>query len=280
MSAIIGATHVLCSIGNGTEQVWASARAGIARIRSSHVLDKWSEPIRMGLVPDEALGELTADIQKLPLPFRARRILKIAAPCLAAAAKDLEGPLRIFVGLPELTAGEAPWLRHFPAYLGHLTGLRVDSQSEVIPAGRASGLLAVERALAHLHSGEGGTAVVGGVDSFLDFKLLAGLEDEGRILEDPVMDGLIPGEGGAFLVLHQDRDATEKRIVLQAVGSAMDAGHRYGTKPATGEGLAMALEQLRQALPGPVSPIGVTFAGFNGENFDAKMRGVASLRHR
>lgn len=42
----------------------------------------------------------------------------------------------------------------------------------------------------------------------------------------------------------------------------------------------MALEQLRQALPGPVSPIGVTFAGFNGENFDAKMWGVASLRHR
>ena len=48
MSAVIGATHVLCAIGSGTDQVWASARAGIARIGSSHVMDRHFEPISDG----------------------------------------------------------------------------------------------------------------------------------------------------------------------------------------------------------------------------------------
>ena len=42
----------------------------------------------------------------------------------------------------------------------------------------------------------------------------------------------------------------------------------------------MALDQLRQRMqPAPQGPIATTFAGFNGENFDAKLWGVARLRH-
>ena len=59
----------------------------------------------------------------------------------------------------------------------------------------------------------------------------------------------------------------------------MDEGHRYGTAPAKGEGLANAMAQLRQRAGQLAGPIGTTFAGFNGENFDAKMWGVARLRH-
>jgi len=73
MSAVIGASHVLCSIGSGTDQVWAAARAGIGRIVNSHVMDRHFEPIQMGLVPEDALGELNPEIEKLPLPSRARR---------------------------------------------------------------------------------------------------------------------------------------------------------------------------------------------------------------
>jgi 3-oxoacyl-[acyl-carrier-protein] synthase-1 len=58
----------------------------------------------------------------------------------------------------------------------------------------------------------------------------------------------------------------------------MDPGHRYGGVPAKGEGLADALAQVRQRLPQQAS-ISTTFAGFNGENFDAKLWGVARLRH-
>ncbi len=59
----------------------------------------------------------------------------------------------------------------------------------------------------------------------------------------------------------------------------MDEGHRYGSAPALGEGLANALEKLRAITPQNAAPVGSTFAAFNGENFEAKLWGVARLRH-
>ncbi|MNC89077.1 3-oxoacyl-(acyl carrier protein) synthase [compost metagenome] len=41
----------------------------------------------------------------------------------------------------------------------------------------------------------------------------------------------------------------------------------------------MAIAQLRQRLRPPPPPMATTFAGFNGEHFDAKLWGVARLRH-
>jgi len=284
MSAVIGASHVLCAIGNGTDQVWAAARAGIARIGSSHVMDRHFDPIQMGLVPEDALGSLNEEIEKLPLPSRARRLLRLAAPALQAAGEGVGHPVPLFVGLPDLKPADAPWLVHVPAYLQKLTKGIVERQgSAIVPHGRAAGLMALELALRALEADPTATVIVGGVDTYLDLRLLAMLDSEQRILGTQVMDGFIPGEGAAFYTL-SGISATRvgprgPRVVVHAAGSSMDAGHRYGTEPAKGEGLAQAMVAVRQragALPGPVA---TTFAGFNGESFDAKMWGVARLRH-
>jgi 3-oxoacyl-[acyl-carrier-protein] synthase-1 len=281
MSAVIGASHVLCSIGSGTDQVWAAARAGIGRIVNSHVMDRHFEPIQMGLVPEDALGQLDPDIEKLPLPPRARRMLRLAAPSFQAVAKNLSGPVTLFLGLPELTDAVAPWLKHFPAYLQKLTGVPVDLQrSVIVPKGRASALLALERALAALQSDPSKVVVVGGIDTYLDLQLLATLDAEQRILGPTVPDGFIPGEGAAFFELSGEASISQhdSRVVVRGAACTVDPGHRYGTEPARGEGLALALDAVR-AQSRPSAPIGTTFAGFNGENFDAKLWGVARLRH-
>src|SRR5688572_9267906 len=159
--AVIGATHVLCSIGSGTDQAWASARAGIARIGNSHVMDRHFEPIQMGLVPEAALGTLVPEIDSLPLPSRARRILRLAAPSFQAVTKDLARAVPVFIGLPELTHEEAPWLTHVPAYLQKLTGVMVDrARSVVVPRGRAAALMALEGALDLLETGAAGSVIV------------------------------------------------------------------------------------------------------------------------
>jgi 3-oxoacyl-[acyl-carrier-protein] synthase I len=236
----------------------------------------------MGLVPEDALGVLVEEIDQLPLPSRARRMLRLAAPALKATASELTGPVPIFLGVPALAADDAPWLAHLPAYLQKLSGVEVDrARSLVLPLGRAAALLALERALQSLRSGEVETVVVGGVDTFLDLRLLAELDGEGRILGPRVMDGFIPGEGAAFYVLSaaDDRKTDGARVVVHGAASAMDPGHRYGTAPAKGEGLAEALAQLRQRMPPLPGPVSTTFAGFNGENFDAKLWGVARMRH-
>lgn len=277
MTASIGATHVLCAIGSGTEQVWASARAGIARIGNSHVMDRYFEPISMGLVPEDALGTLTPEIDGLPLPSRARRILRLAAPSFSAVAANLGGPVAVILGLPPLTPAESPWLMRVPEYLQQLTGIAVDRQRSVtLPSGRAAALLALERASQLLKAGAVETVVVGGVDTFLDLRLLSELDVEERILGPRVMDGFIPGEGAAFYVLSAGRSTgshTGPRVVVNAAASTMDPGHRYGDAPARGEGLAVALGQARQRLEQPVPPVATTFAGFNGESFDAKLWG-------
>jgi 3-oxoacyl-[acyl-carrier-protein] synthase-1 len=181
IAATVGATHVLCSIGNGTDQVWASARAGVGRITDSHVMDRHFEPIRMGLVPEDALGTLVPEIDALPLPSRARRILRLAAPSFQAVAQDLSGAVPVFLGLPNLTPDEAPWLMHVPTYLQTLTGVTVDrARSVVMPQGRAAALLALERALDVVRSDSAAAVVVGGVDSYLDLRLLGTLDAEQR----------------------------------------------------------------------------------------------------
>jgi len=282
MIAVIGPTHVLCAIGNGTDQVWASARAGVAQIVSSHVMDRDLEPIQMGLVPEDALPPLIPEIESLPLTSRARRLLRLAAPSFQAVGAGLAEPVPVFIGVPDLSQDEAPWLRHIPAYLQQLTQVQIDlDRSAVIPRGRAAALIALSHALDLLRSEPSAVVIVGGVDSYLDLRLLATLDSEGRILGPRVMDGFIPGEGAAFYLLSgpEAKIPVGPRVVVHASATTKDPGHRYGDAPSRGEGLALALEQARQQLSEPVAPIATTFAGFNGESFDAKLWGVARLRH-
>jgi len=240
VSAVIGASHVLCSIGSGTDQVWAAVRAGIGRIVNSHVMDRNFDPIQMGLVPEDALGELNPEIEQLPLPSRARRMLRLAAPSFQSVAKDIGQPVVLFIGLPELRDTEAPWLKHFPSYLQKLTDVPVDrARSVIVPKGRASALLALERALETLQADPAAVAVVGGVDSYLDLRLLATLDAEGRILGPRVMDGFIPGEGAAFFALSGENASNARtggRLVVHGAASSCDGGWLSGRPRQPGPG--------------------------------------------
>ncbi|HEY8509567.1 MAG TPA: hypothetical protein VIL32_14475 [Steroidobacteraceae bacterium] len=285
--AVIVASSALCGIGRGTEQVWASVRAGISRISNSAARDSNSAPIRMCLVPEDALEPaLPPEIDALPWPARARRLLRLGAPILRAVAPAAgEPPVRLFLGLPELSAKEAPWIRSFALHLGKLAGAPLDApESRVVPTGRASVFAALELALEALKREPTRRVIVGGIDTFFDMRLLASLDQEQRLLGENVMDGFIPGEGAAFFVLGSEPDPASladgaRPVTIRAAATAADPGHRYGTAPARGEGLANALEALRGKLPDANARIACTFAGFNGESFDARSWGVAAVRH-
>jgi 3-oxoacyl-[acyl-carrier-protein] synthase-1 len=283
MPACIITTSALCSAGRGVEQLWASVRAGMSRIGSSRVMDRHFQPIQMGLVPEDALEpELPPEVDSLPLPARARRMLRLGVPALRSVLERAgEPPLRLFLGLPQLGLEEAPWMRGFSLYLAKAAGTALDLPScRVVPAGRAAALLALELAMTALEQDPSRPVVVGGIDTYLDLRLLATLEAEGRILGPRVSDGFVPGEGASFLVLAHPSAATEEgAVTVAAAASASDPGHRSGSAPARGEGLATAIELLRSRLPEPGSAVGTTFAGLNGESFDAKQWGVARLRH-
>ena len=275
------ASDVLCAIGRGGEQVWASTRTGIGRITRSQVVNRHFEAIKMGLVPEDALAPLNTEIEALPLTSRAQRMLRLAAPVLgnvAHACRSDQGGVPIFIGLPQQDKHTAQWLPDFSTHLCAMAGVKCDtSRSQIFPLGRASALCALQAALESFASNPQRPVIVGGVDSYLDLRLLAELDTEQRILGSNVMDGFIPGEGAAFMVLSADTQA--QGVGILGAASHNDPGHRYGTAPAKGEGLAHAIEQLRTQLGEGLPPIASTFAGFNGESFDAKLWGVARLRH-
>jgi 3-oxoacyl-[acyl-carrier-protein] synthase-1 len=279
--AFIGATGALCAIGGTPKQIWASARAGIARIGNSHVMDRNFDPIQMGLVPEDQLPPLPSEIEN-GLPPRARRLLRLAAPALSEITQHLKSPAKLFLGLPEFGPEQPAWLNDFLKLLAQAANAKLDLENSVIfPRGRASALLAMEAGLQALAESNDKTSrvIVGGVDSFLDFRLLADLDNEHRILGPRVMDGFIAGEGAAFLTLHAaTAPPAQPLATLQGVASIDDAGNRYGSAPSKGEGLANAIDKLRSGLQSS-APIVVTYAGFNGENFDAKLWGVARMRH-
>ena len=280
--AVISATSVLCAAGFGAAQVWSSVRSRVSRIRNSSVMNHRFETIPMGLVPEEALDAYDADLDALDWPARARRMLRLAMPPLRELVSAIgDTPVVLYLGLPELIADESPWLDEFSEQLCASAGLKFDeAASQIFPLGRAAALVALESALQAMSADPSRSILIGGVDTFVDLRLLATLGAEGRVHGPRAMDGFIPGEGAAFLWIEGGREPASGTPVIHGAASTTDPGHRYGTEPARGEGLAQALQLLRDRLPSPVGPIASTFTGLNGENFDAKLWGVAQLRHK
>ncbi len=283
MSAFITASNVLCAGGRGTEQLWATVRGGISCIKRSSVIDRNFDAISMGLVPEDALPQLPVELESEPLPASVRRMLRLAAPTLSALLDDsgANGTVTVFLGLPELDTAALPWADDFIRHLAVFADKPVDLESSrIFPAGRAAALKALEAALIHLTQNPGRAVIVGGVDTYFNTRRIAQLDLEERISGPRIMDGFIPGEGAAFYILKSE--SSEGRISstvkVQAAASSEDPGHRYGTDPALGQGLSEAIDKLRTDLSG-TPLVGNIFAAFNGENFEAKLWGVARLRH-
>jgi 3-oxoacyl-[acyl-carrier-protein] synthase I len=281
--ATVLATSALCAAGFGAEQVWATARSRVSRVRNSNVMDAHLEPIPMGLVPDEALDPDDEELDCLALPVRARRMLRLASPPLRELVPELqEKPVTLYLGLPELSPELAPWIETLAEHLFERVGLELDTAaSRIFPLGRAAALVALEQALCAMSADPERPILVGGVDTYLDLRLLATLGSEGRVHGPRVMDGFVPGEGAAFLWIQATSNSPNHAGTrIEAAASAMDPGHRYGSEPARGEGLAEAVEALRNQLPTSSEPVTTIFAGLNGESFEAKSWGVARLRHK
>jgi 3-oxoacyl-[acyl-carrier-protein] synthase-1 len=126
-------------------------------------------------------------------------------------------------------------------------------------------------------------AIVGGVDTYVDLYLLATLDMQERILGSYVMDGFIPGEGAAFLVITTVDRARSDRLsplaLLTTVAKDHEEGHLYSDQPYKGDGLANALALLFQNS-GINEPVKEVFTSMNGENHWAKEWGVAHMRNQ
>jgi 3-oxoacyl-[acyl-carrier-protein] synthase-1 len=238
----------------------------------------------MALVPEDVLEPLAPEVDGLAFNDRYRRTLRVAAHALqqvAAQAGDL-ARVPMLLALPEPAAGAPPPSGLLLA-LQKQSGVAFDQgRSRLLPNGRAGALLALEQAAPLFEQGAE-YVMVGGADTCSDSRWLHQLESEGRLLTRRSLDGFVPGEGAAFLLLapvprRAPSGAAAGAVTVVASASAEEPEHLYAQGPATGEGLANCFETLR-AAPVSLPPVRSIWAGFNGEGFWAKEWGVARLRH-
>ncbi len=263
----------------------AAMRAGITRIKLTCLLNSRFEPVRAGFLEDEHLPPLADAVARRAsrISGRFRRCLQLATRAFQEVLAGSTKPLPMFLALPEPQQNQAePLGSVFLELLMSQAGVSLETRrSQVLFQGRAGGLIALEQALRLLSTGQVPGALVGGVDTYMDVRLLTTLDAEQRLHSGGLSDGFIPGEGAAFLWLGPPgegrRQGQTPLACITSVGLGHEEGHCYSDKSYRGDGLAQAFRELFQRWPG--HKIRSVYAGFNGENFWSKEWGVAYLRH-
>ena len=277
---------MVTAVGLSAAETAASVRAATMRFGQLHWLDHRFEPFTVASVADAALLELSPDVAKTRgLSVRDARLLRIGATALAGCVGPARGekpPLVLALPEPErqrpLDAGRL--LKLF----GLQTGDSFDAAaSETVTTGRAGGLVALGRAAAMIRSGKAKFAVAGGLDSYVDLYTLGTLDLEKRVKSGANLDGFIPGEGAAFLLLASPQAAAAARLpalaVVSGAAEGFEKGHLGSKETYMGEGLAATFQALIGDSP-PPRPFASVWSSMNGESHWAREWGVAFLRSR
>ncbi|ARU58837.1 3-oxoacyl-ACP synthase [Oleiphilus messinensis] len=190
--------------------------------------------------------------------------------------------LPLFLGAPERRDARSfpllePFIRDLHLVLGSQGAEAIElDNSEVFPEGKASGYLALKAAFEYLDAGRGTAVVVGGVDTFFDGFLLSMLLREQRLLTLNSLEGFIPGEGAAFLIIEKvSAEPETSHILLGPVGIGQEPGHHYSAESCLAGGLTQAFDGAISSL---AEPIATVCCGNNGESKQIKEWGMSSIR--
>lgn len=285
---VVAGVGMLTAVGLSAAETAASVRAGIAMFTESSIRDHRLEPFTLAEVPDDGLPPLHETLAATTgLTSREMRMLRLAAPpvleCLGAlAGKDVRPGLML--ALPEF---ETTLPLDRSAFLGWLAVQAGDvfdpERSDAAFMGRAGGLLAIDAASATIRSGRATFALAGGVDTYRDLYVLGTLDMEKRVKSAAHLDGFIPGEGAAFLLLASEAAARRAKLpalaTLAPASHGVEPGHLYSEETYRGDGLAAVVRQLAES--GDVArPVREVYSSMNGENHWAKEWGVSFIRNR
>jgi 3-oxoacyl-[acyl-carrier-protein] synthase I len=277
VARVIG-VGLACPVGLRSAPALAAMRAGITRIVERDDVEGPGGPARA-----HTLSTLE------PQTPRLERILALARHALREAVANLRGPftapVRCLVALPEPGLGP----RIDPDPLARGLGLTT-AEGDPIPlelgphtvfdGGRAGAFQALEAALAVMAVQPRQLCVVGGVDSRVDPVTLAALAARNRLLGATNIDGVIPGEGAAFVLLGHpslvDRRHALAHVVATRVAQEPIPFDTAGPRVSASLGLAAVFRALRTEHAGRVDEL---FAGTTGEVYFGRELSHAYLRN-
>ncbi len=281
---VVGAA-MATPVGLWTDQVCASVRAGISRFEGLEWRDKTYSPITMAAVPDNCLPDLADPIDTGHAPsYREKRLIRLAGLTRDEIDGLLKGqPVPFIVGLPD-PSGPAPVDADLIFHCLPLQmGLNMDKNaSKAIAKGRASGLMAIDQAVRTIRSGKANMVLAGGCDTYKDINVLGFLNVESRLASETGLDGFIPGEGAAFLLLSSahfaKRNALDAKAKIVSAATGFEPGHLYSQTPYQGEGLFQTFQNLFDDMAPDFEKIRTVYSSMNGESHWVKEWGVSFIR--
>lgn len=282
---VVTGLGAVSAVGLSPDEVAASVRSGTALFSETAILDRQFEPVVLAEIPDDALPPLADDLADAGLTSREARMVRLAALALAQALNALPkgaAPPPLVLALPEAeTPRPLDGDRFLDALAVQVPGFD-RGKSHASLRGRAGGLVALGFA-SELLRGAAPFVVAGGIDTFRDPYILGTLDLEQRLKSQANLDGFVPGEAAAFLLLATAATAAStgapKLASIPGIGGAREPGHLKSEQPYRGDGLAQTFASLlgNGASRGPVRDV---YSSMNGESHWAKEWGVALLRNR
>ena len=279
---VIVGVGAVTPIGLSVPETAASMRSRTMRFAEIPPVDAHFDPIIGAAVPDDGLPGIPPLTGKGLRTALAERLMRLAiAPITECLAVLGDSPPRVPLAIAvPTTAAETLDGPAFAAKLTELVPL-LDTRGGAVFFDRAGGLAAIGHAATVVTSGVAPYALGGGVDTLLDLRTLGTLDRDRRLKSDTHLDGCIPGEAGAFVLLATrataQRDGRAALGVISTVAASIEPGHIGSAEPYRGDGLAQTLQALF-AAGGTAEPIQEVFTSMNGESYWAKEWGVAHLR--
>jgi 3-oxoacyl-[acyl-carrier-protein] synthase-1 len=292
----VGATT---PVGLSAPASCAALRAGVARLGEieTHYVDGELfdlAPVVGGRVPTEWFsggpvewdwpGHERFEVSPPPPPEKLvadgpERLAEIAVPAIreameCAGLSPRSGEVGLFVGIDDAEDPETLERALRPVIT---PACRV---VEMHASGRAAGLLALEDALRALAEDRVGTAIVGGVDSWIRAPVLRRLESAGILRSATNPQGLIPGEAAAFVVLDRIDVARGRgaRTLARCLAAATADEPTAGTDdPNQGVGLTTALREAASVAGGFEGPP-LVVCDLNGDRYRASEWSMAAIR--
>lgn len=268
----VSALGASSAVGWNLAATQAAVEAGLLPFAATEVLDHQGEPVRAA-----CLTEISPDAT------RWERLAALAAGALrdVLAEADWSGAPRLplYCGLPE--EADATVARSLAAVLGRSHTRSLDlvfHRNWAVAAGRSAFFPALAAAVRHLDRGSDEFVLVGAADSQCDGATLTALAGQRRILAEGV-DGLLPGEGAAFLLLRRaDSPEASAGMALEGPVHAQEARNFLSGEPNLAEGLTQAFRQLRGCVSEEIPRVASVLSCQTGEGFWSREFGAAYLR--
>ena len=233
-------------IGENAPQTALMFRAGVNNFTESPFIDGFGEHITMSLVstlPMSLVGPqrmvqlgmeaLRQTLRSIPIGEKARVVLILALPERYSGDSPQGGLNQQGELLMQLVRDELP------------APIR-SSSIEAYPHGRGGGAFVIHRATELFQAKQADYVIVGGIDSYYEWGAIESLLKSDRLLTQDNLDGLMPGEGAAFLALAPPRirESESAHPTIAYVGVGKEPQTVLSEERSSGRGFTEALKEV------------------------------------